>query len=42
MLSFSRSPASFWGYALEIAMYISNLVPSKFVPKTPQELGSGQ
>ena len=41
MLSYSTLPISFWGYALNIAMYILNLVPSKFVPKTPVELWIG-
>ena len=38
MMSYSTLPISFWGYALNIAMYLLNLVPSKFVPKTPVEL----
>nr|XP_009798005.1 PREDICTED: uncharacterized protein LOC104244304 [Nicotiana sylvestris] len=38
MLSYSDLPSSFWGYALEIANYILNLVPSKSVPSTPIEL----
>ena len=42
MLSYSSLPVSFWGYALETAMYILNLVPSKSVPKTPTELWSGR
>ena len=41
MLSYSTLPISFWGYALNIAMHLLNLVPSKFVPKTPMELWSG-
>ena len=40
MLSYSSLLVSFWGYALEIAMYILNLVPSKSVPKTPTKLWS--
>ena len=35
-------PISFWGYALEAAAYIFNLVPSKSVPRTPQEMRTGQ
>ena len=35
MLSYSSLPISFWGYAIETAMYLLNLVPSKTVPKTP-------
>ena len=38
MLSYSSLPESFWGYALETAAYILNLVPSKSVSKTPTEL----
>ena len=38
MLSYSSLPVSFWGYALETAMYILNLVPSKSVLKIPTEL----
>ena len=42
MMSFSGLPISFWGYALDTVMYIQNLVPSKFVPKTRRELWSGR
>ncbi|XP_019264830.1 PREDICTED: uncharacterized protein LOC109242425 [Nicotiana attenuata] len=42
MLSYSNLPSSFWGYALEIAKYILNLVPSKSVPSTPVELWIGR
>ena len=38
MFSFSSLPSSFWGYALQTAMYILNVVPSKSVQKTPLEL----
>ena len=31
-----------WGYALETAIYIINLVPSKYVPKTPREMWTGR
>ena len=41
MLSYSSLPKSFWGYALETAAYILNLVPSKSVSKTPIELWKG-
>ncbi|KAH9698582.1 hypothetical protein KPL71_024056 [Citrus sinensis] len=41
MLSYSSLPISFWGLALETAVYLLNLVPSKSVPKTPIELWSG-
>ena len=42
MLSFSTLPISFWGYALQTAIYILNMVPSKSVPKTPLELWNGR
>ena len=38
MLSYSYLPISFWGYALETATYLLNLIPSKSVSKTPTEL----
>ena len=38
MMSYSTLPISFWGYALNTAMYLLNLGPSKTVPKTPVEL----
>ena len=41
-MSYSELPVFLWGYALEIAVYILNHVPSKSVPKTPQELWSGR
>ncbi|CAA0824232.1 cysteine-rich RLK (RECEPTOR-like protein kinase) 8, partial [Striga hermonthica] len=41
MMSYSTLPDSFWGYALETAVYILNKVPSKSVPSTPLELWSG-
>ncbi|KAL8089363.1 hypothetical protein AgCh_038981 [Apium graveolens] len=41
MMSYSDLPKSFWGYALETAAYLLNLVPSKSVPKTPLELWTG-
>ena len=42
MFSYSSLPSSFWGYALQTAMYILNVVPSKSIPKTPLELWSGR
>ena len=42
MLSYSTLPVSFWGYALQTAMYILNDVPSKSVPQTPHELWTGR
>ena len=41
MMSHASLSLSFWGYALETAAYILNLVPSKSVPRTPQEIWSG-
>ena len=41
MMSLSTLLLSFWGYALETAVYILNMVPSKSVPKTPMEIWSG-
>ena len=38
MMSVSKLPLSFWGYALEVAAYIVNMVTSKLVPKTPMEM----
>ena len=42
MMSYSSLPFSFWGYALQTAAYILNVVPSKSVQKTPLELWSGR
>ena len=41
-MSYSELPLFLWGYALETAMYILNLVPRKFVPKTPREMWTGR
>ena len=41
MFSYSSLPTTFWGYALQTAVYILNVVPSKSVPKTPLELWNG-
>ena len=41
MMSYSTLPIYFWGYALNTAMYLLNLVPSKSIPKTPVELWIG-
>jgi hypothetical protein len=38
MMSQSDLPLSFWGYALETAVFTLNRVPSKFVDKTPYEI----
>ena len=42
MLSYSSLPILFWGYALETATYLLNLIPSKVVSKTPTELWNGR
>ena len=42
LMSYLDLPVSFWGYALKIAAYIINLVPSKSVPTTPTELWTGR
>ena len=42
MISYANLPISFWGYALEIAQYILNLVPSKVISTTPKELWTGR
>ena len=38
MLIYSSLPELFWGYALEISVYILKLVPSKYVSKISTEL----
>ncbi|MCQ7416176.1 hypothetical protein NP118_22380, partial [Salmonella enterica] len=35
-------PSSFWGYVVETAVYILNVVPSKSVSETPFELWKGR
>ena len=42
MLSYLSLPISFWGLALETAVYLLNLVPSKSVSKPPIELWSSR
>ena len=42
LLSYLTLPISFWGYALNTAMYLLNLVLSKSIPKTPVELWIGR
>jgi hypothetical protein len=37
MMSQIDLPLSFWGYALETAVFTLNQVPTKFVEKTPYE-----
>ena len=41
MTSLTNLPLSFWDYALEIAAFTSNRVPSKSVETTPYELWFG-
>ena len=41
MMSYSSLPISFWGYSLQTAVYILNVVPSKSIQKTPLELWNG-
>ena len=38
MMSFMDLPLLFWGYALETAEKLLNIVPSKSIPKTPHEM----
>ncbi|KAA0062900.1 gag/pol protein [Cucumis melo var. makuwa] len=42
MMIFAQLSDSFWGYALETAIYILNNVPSKSVSETPYELWKGR
>nr|GEU88614.1 hypothetical protein [Tanacetum cinerariifolium] len=42
MMSRATLPISFWGYVLEIAAHIVNLVPTKKVLKTPFETWKGK
>ncbi|GKD30380.1 retrotransposon protein, putative, ty1-copia subclass, partial [Tanacetum coccineum] len=42
MMSQTNLPKSFWDYALESAVHILNMVPSKKVDKTPYEIWHGQ
>ena len=42
MMSYSSLALSFWGYALQTAVYILNVVPSKSIQHTPLELWSGR
>ena len=42
MMSRASLPISFWGYALETAAHILNLVPTKKVAKTPHEMWTGK
>ena len=42
MMSPTDLPFTFWGYALEIAAFTLNRVPSKAVEKTPYEMWIGK
>jgi hypothetical protein len=41
-MSQSDLPLSFWGYALEIAVFTLNIVPTKCVERTPYEIRIGK
>ena len=41
MISYSSLPISFWGYSLQTAVYILNVIQSKSIQKTPLELWNG-
>ena len=41
MMSLTDLPVSFWGYALETAVFILNRAPSKSVETTPYEVWHG-
>ncbi|KAL0288219.1 UNVERIFIED_CONTAM: Retrovirus-related Pol polyprotein from transposon TNT 1-94 [Sesamum radiatum] len=38
MMSFTELPPSFWGHALETAVKLLNISPSKSIPQTPYEI----
>ena len=42
MMSPTDLPFTYWGYALEIAAFTLNRVPSKAVEKTPYEMWTGK
>ena len=42
MMSKAELPLSYWGYALETAAHMLNLMPTKSVPKTPYEMWHGK
>src|SRR6516162_1537027 len=42
MMSRTTLPISFWGYAIESAMFILNRVPTKSVEQTPYEIWTGK
>ncbi|KAL0367262.1 UNVERIFIED_CONTAM: hypothetical protein Sradi_3616300 [Sesamum radiatum] len=41
MMSFTELPPSFWGYALETAVKLLNMAPSKTVPQASYEIWLG-
>ncbi|KAL0445824.1 UNVERIFIED_CONTAM: Retrovirus-related Pol polyprotein from transposon RE2 [Sesamum latifolium] len=42
MMSFTKLPLSFWGHALEMAVKLLNISPSKSIPQTPYEIWHGK
>ncbi|KAL0302677.1 UNVERIFIED_CONTAM: Retrovirus-related Pol polyprotein from transposon TNT 1-94 [Sesamum calycinum] len=42
MMSFTELPLSFWGYALETAVRLLNIAPSKTVAQTPYQIWHGK
>ncbi|KAL0373444.1 UNVERIFIED_CONTAM: hypothetical protein Sradi_3260100 [Sesamum radiatum] len=42
MMSFMELPPSFWGHALETAVKLLNISPSKSIPQTPYEIWHGK
>ena len=42
MMNYASLPISFWGYTLETVQYLLNLVPSKAISTTLNELWSGR
>jgi hypothetical protein len=42
MMSQTNLPLFFWGYALEIAMFTLNRVPTKYVERTPYQIWTGK
>ncbi|KAL0434303.1 UNVERIFIED_CONTAM: hypothetical protein Slati_2764600 [Sesamum latifolium] len=42
MMSFTELPPSFWGHALETAVKLLNISPSKSIPKTLYEIWHGK
>ncbi|GJV60935.1 retrotransposon protein, putative, ty1-copia subclass [Tanacetum coccineum] len=42
MMNLTTLPKSFWGYALETAAHILNMVPTKKVDRTPYEIWHGK